>query len=107
MDDNKRQGVRLAKELVELGPFAVEEDVRLGGAEGKRARASTSRYASCRESVLVAVRLAPDQRPGDRGLLGRRPRPGIHAEQRREEQGDDAARDQEPPTHPPRIRFTV
>jgi hypothetical protein len=82
MDDDKGERFRLAEELVELRLLAAQDKVGFG-AEGKGAGPSTCRYESGRESALVAdVRPAPDQRPSEGGLVGRRPRPAVHAEYR-------------------------
>jgi hypothetical protein len=104
MDDEKRERVRLAQELVGSLPFTGDDEVGLD-AGAKRTSASTRRYPPSREPVLVAhVRFAPDQRASDRRPVGRRPRPDVHAEHQRSEQPEDAARDQQPPTHSPRLR---
>jgi IstB-like ATP binding protein len=94
MDDEKRERVRLAQELVGSLPFTGDDEVGLD-AGAKRTSASTRRYPPSREPVLVAhVRFAPDQRASDRRPVGRRPRPDVHAEHQRSEQPEDAARDQ-------------
>jgi hypothetical protein len=104
VDDEKRERVHLAQELVQVLPFAAKDDIGLDAAR-KRTRASTCRDGSGREPLLVAhVRLAPDQRPSERGIVGRQPRPAVDAKRRPNEHGE-AARDQEPPPRPPRLRF--
>ena len=93
VDDEKRERVRLAQELVESLPFSAHDEVGLD-AGGKRTRASARGYPPRREPVLVTdVRLAPDHGASDRRLVGRRPGPAVDAEHCRNEQGEDAARE--------------
>jgi hypothetical protein len=71
VNDEEREGLRVAQELVESPPFNAHNEVGLD-AGAKRTRVSTRRYPPRRESVLVAhVRLPPHQRPGKRGVVGR------------------------------------
>jgi hypothetical protein len=104
VDNEKRERVRLAQEIVESLPVSAHDKVGLDAGE-KRACASAGRYPPRREPVLVThVRLAPDHRARERRLVGRRPRPAVEAKRCRNEQGEDAAHGQEPST-PPSLRF--
>jgi hypothetical protein len=100
MDDDKCKRVRLAQELVECLSVAAEDELHLL-APGKRPRLSACRYATGRKPVLVAhVRLAPDQRAGERRIVRRRQCPDVEAERCRDEQSEDAAPDQQRATTP-------
>ena len=101
--DDEKASVSVSRRNSSSRSLTADDEVGLDAGR-KGTRTSTRRYPPRREPVLVThVRLAPDQRPSERRLVGRRPRPGVHAEHRRDQQRDDDARDQKPPTRAPRL----
>jgi hypothetical protein len=101
--DEECERVVCAQELIQFlawaGRCRVEGEL---GPSGQRARVRASRYPASREAALVAhVRLAPHQSPGDRGRIGRRIRPPVHARHRDEKEPQHAGRSQKPATPAP------
>jgi hypothetical protein len=71
VDDDKRERVSVVEELVELRAPAAQGEFGLDAVR-KRTRARPRGYPPVGKSVLVAhIRLAPDHRAGDRGVVGR------------------------------------